>query len=174
MRTVHPARPAAVTRPATRLSRETIARRLRIGTAAASAVVLVAIVTAIVWAAIGPEPRTAHAIVNAVAVLIIACPCALGLATPMSIMVATRRGATAGVLFKNAEAIELLRTVDLVVTLGQEAVVDVPAGVELRNWDTDEPSVRGIEGIERMRLVRDDIATRVSELAARLGVTPSP
>ena len=63
----------------------------------------------IVWALVGPEPRLAHAIVNAVAVLIIACPCALGLATPMSIMVATGKGATAGVLFKNAEAIEMLR-----------------------------------------------------------------
>ncbi len=63
----------------------------------------------------GPEPRLAHALVNAVAVLIIACPCALGLATPMSIMVATGRGATAGVLFKNAEAIEILRKVDTLV-----------------------------------------------------------
>ena len=78
-------------------------------------VVGVAIVTAIVWATIGPEPRMAHAIVNAVAVLIIACPCALGLATPMSIMVAMGKGATSGVLFKNAEAIEVLRTVDTLV-----------------------------------------------------------
>jgi len=79
------------------------------------AVVVAAAVTAVVWALVGPEPRTAHAIVNAVAVLIIACPCALGLATPMSIMVATGRGATAGVLFKNAEAIEVLRSVDTLV-----------------------------------------------------------
>jgi Cu+-exporting ATPase len=78
-------------------------------------VVAVAAVTFAVWALWGPEPRTAHAIVNAVAVLIIACPCALGLATPMSIMVATGRGATAGVLFKNAEAIEVLRAVDTLV-----------------------------------------------------------
>ena len=63
----------------------------------------------------GPEPRLAHALVNAVAVLIIACPCALGLATPMSIMVAMGRGATAGVLFKNAEAIEVMRKVDTLV-----------------------------------------------------------
>src|SRR5262245_31663164 len=68
-------------------------------------VVGVSILTAVVWGTIGPEPRIAHAIVNAIAVLIIACPCALGLATPMSIMVATGKGATAGVLFKNAEAI---------------------------------------------------------------------
>jgi P-type Cu+ transporter len=79
------------------------------------AVVGIAAVTAIVWAAVGPEPRMAHAIVNAVAVLIIACPCALGLATPMSIMVATGKGARAGVLFRNAEAIEVFRTVDTLV-----------------------------------------------------------
>jgi arsenate-mycothiol transferase len=59
---------------------------------------------------------------------------------------------------------ELLRRVDLVVTLGREAQVEVPEGVELRNWDSDEPSERGIEGIERMRLVRDDIDSRVYEL----------
>jgi Cu+-exporting ATPase len=75
------------------------------------AVVLIAIVAFIVWASIGPEPRMAFAIINSVAVLIIACPCALGLATPMSIMVATGRGATAGVLFKNAEAVEIMRKV---------------------------------------------------------------
>ncbi len=68
-----------------------------------------------VWAIWGPDPRLAHALVNAVAVLIIACPCALGLATPVSIMVATGKGATAGVLFKNAEAIEILRKVDTLV-----------------------------------------------------------
>ncbi|QRY64222.1 low molecular weight phosphatase family protein [Gordonia sp. PDNC005] len=63
---------------------------------------------------------------------------------------------------------ELLARVDLVVTLGREAVVDAPAGVRLINWDTDEPSERGIDGIERMRLVRDDIAARVLALAADL------
>jgi len=78
-------------------------------------VVLIAVVTFIVWALLGPQPRMAYAIVNAVAVLIIACPCALGLATPMSIMVATGKGATLGVLFKNAEAIEVLRNVDTLV-----------------------------------------------------------
>jgi Cu+-exporting ATPase len=75
-------------------------------------VVLVAVVSAITWATIGPEPRAAYAIVNAVAVLIIACPCALGLATPMSIMVGTGRGAAAGVLIKNAEALEIMERVD--------------------------------------------------------------
>ncbi len=79
------------------------------------AVVAIAALTFAVWTVTGPEPRLAHAIVNAVAVLIIACPCALGLATPMSIMVATGKGATAGVLFRNAEAIEILRQIDTLV-----------------------------------------------------------
>jgi Cu+-exporting ATPase len=79
------------------------------------AVVAVALVTFIIWATAGPEPRLAYALVNAVAVLIIACPCALGLATPMSIMVGTGRGATAGVLIKNAEALEVLEKVDTLV-----------------------------------------------------------
>jgi len=79
------------------------------------AVILVAALTFAIWSAFGPEPRMAHGLVNAVAVLIIACPCALGLATPMSIMVATGRGARLGVLFRDAQAIELLRDVDTLV-----------------------------------------------------------
>ncbi|HEY5658184.1 MAG TPA: heavy metal translocating P-type ATPase, partial [Myxococcota bacterium] len=79
------------------------------------AVVLIAIVTFIVWALVGPAPAMAYALINAVAVLIIACPCALGLATPMSIMTATGKGATVGVLFKDAEAIEVMRKVDTLV-----------------------------------------------------------
>jgi Cu+-exporting ATPase len=79
------------------------------------AVIVAAIVTFIVWATVGPEPRLAYALVNAVAVLIIACPCALGLATPMSIMVGTGRGAEAGVLVKNAEALEILERVTTLV-----------------------------------------------------------
>ncbi len=78
-------------------------------------VVTASVITFVVWALVGPEPRMAHAVVNAVAVLIIACPCALGLATPMSIMVASGKGATLGVLFKNAEAIEVLEKVDTLV-----------------------------------------------------------
>ena len=79
------------------------------------AVVLIAAITFAVWSIWGPEPRMAHGLVNAVAVLIIACPCALGLATPMSIMVATGKAALNGILFKNAEAIEVMRTVDTLV-----------------------------------------------------------
>jgi P-type Cu+ transporter len=79
------------------------------------AVVLAALLTFMTWALIGPQPRLAYALVNAVAVLIIACPCALGLATPMSIMVAVGRGATAGVLVKNAEALEIFEKVDTLV-----------------------------------------------------------
>jgi P-type Cu+ transporter len=78
-------------------------------------VIVVAAVTFVVWSFVGPEPRLAHALVNAVAVLIIACPCALGLATPMSIMVGTGRGAEAGVLIRNAEALEILERVTTLV-----------------------------------------------------------
>ncbi|HUP64822.1 MAG TPA: heavy metal translocating P-type ATPase [Thermoanaerobaculia bacterium] len=102
------------------------------------AVILIALATFAVWASIGPEPRLVFAIVNAVAVLIIACPCALGLATPMSVMVAAGKGATAGVLFRNAEAIEVLRTVDTLVvdktgtlTLGKPELTTVLASGDL-------------------------------------------
>jgi P-type Cu+ transporter len=96
------------------------------------AVIAAAVITFIVWSVVGPEPRLAHALVNAVAVLIIACPCALGLATPMAIMVGTGRGATVGVLIKNAEALESLEKVDTLVvdktgtlTEGKPRVVSV-------------------------------------------------
>jgi Cu+-exporting ATPase len=78
-------------------------------------VVGIALLTFAIWASVGPEPRMTYALINAIAVLIIACPCALGLATPMSIMVATGKGATLGVLFKNAEAIEVMRKIDTLV-----------------------------------------------------------
>jgi Cu+-exporting ATPase len=96
--------------------------------------------------ALGAEPRLTHALVNAVAVLIIACPCALGLATPMSIMVATGRGAQAGVLFRNAEAIEVLRKVDTLVvdktgtlTEGKPKLVTRGARAGLRRGDAAAP-----------------------------------
>src|SRR3546814_4032814 len=79
------------------------------------AVVGVAIITLVVWGLFGPQPSWVYGLINAVAVLIIACPCALGLATPMSIMVATGRGATQGVLFRDAAAIEHLRKVDVLI-----------------------------------------------------------
>ena len=79
------------------------------------AVVLIAIATFAIWAVVGPSPKMAHALLNAVAVLIIACPCALGLATPMAIMVGTGRAALAGILVKNAEALEILERVDTLV-----------------------------------------------------------
>lgn len=79
------------------------------------AVIVAAIITFVGWAFFGPEPRLAYALINAVAVLIIACPCALGLATPMSVMVAMGKGATAGVLFKNAKAIEVMRQINTLV-----------------------------------------------------------
>ncbi|MBL8140237.1 MAG: heavy metal translocating P-type ATPase, partial [Acidobacteria bacterium] len=107
------------------------------------AVIATAVVTFIVWALIGPEPRLAHALVNAVAVIIIACPCALGLATPMAIMVGTGKGAQSGVLIKNAEALERLEKVDTLVvdktgtlTEGKPRVVDVVTadGVDRREF----------------------------------------
>ncbi|MBI5604373.1 MAG: heavy metal translocating P-type ATPase [Deltaproteobacteria bacterium] len=98
------------------------------------AVVGIAFLTFVIWAWIGPEPRMALALINAVAVLIIACPCALGLATPMSIMVAMGKGAMTGVLFKNAEAIEVMKKVDTLVvdktgtlTIGKPKLVEVAA-----------------------------------------------
>jgi P-type Cu+ transporter len=103
-------------------------------------VLAIAAITFVAWGAFGPEPRWAYAILNSLAVLIIACPCALGLATPMSIMVATGRGATSGILFRDAEAIELMRRIDTVIvdktgtlTLGKPAfhsIVPAPGFAE--------------------------------------------
>jgi len=105
-------------------------------------VVAVAVITFLVWGLFGPAPRMAHALVNAVAVLIIACPCALGLATPMSIMVAAGKGATVGVLFKNAEAIETLRKITTLVvdktgtlTEGKPRLVSVTPAADWQESD---------------------------------------
>jgi Cu+-exporting ATPase len=115
-------------------------------------VIVTAIATFVLWSVLGPEPAMTYALVNAVAVLIIACPCALGLATPMSIMVATGRAASLGVLFKNAEAIEVLRKVTTLVvdktgtlTEGKPALVTLePTG------RVDEPSLlRLVAALER-------------------------
>jgi len=106
------------------------------------AVVVIAVATFLVWWFVGPEPRLAYALVNAVAVLIIACPCALGLATPISIMVASGRGAQLGVLFRDAEAIESLREIDTLVidktgtlTVGKPALHQV---IVVAPWAEDE------------------------------------
>jgi Cu+-exporting ATPase len=108
-------------------------------------VVLVAVIAFVVWWIWGPEPRLSHALVNAVAVLIIACPCALGLATPMSIMVGTGRGATAGVLVKNAEALELMETIDtLVVDKTGTLTVGKPKLI----------AVRPIDGFDEQRVLQ--------------------
>jgi len=115
-------------------------------------VILIAAVTALAWGLFGPEPRLAYALANAVAVLIIACPCALGLATPMSIMVGTGRGASAGILIRNAEALEVLERVDTVVcdktgtlTEGKPRVVSVVAAPGMEEPDL----LRLAAGLER-------------------------
>ncbi|MDX8390364.1 MAG: heavy metal translocating P-type ATPase [Mariprofundaceae bacterium] len=105
-------------------------------------VVLVAAIAFAIWYAVGPEPKLAHAMISAVAVLIIACPCALGLATPISIMVGTGRGATAGVLIKNAESLEIMEKVNTVVvdktgtlTEGKPSLTTV---IPISDMDTDD------------------------------------
>ena len=109
------------------------------------AVLAIAAVTFIVWSLLGPQPRLAHGLVNAVAVLIIACPCALGLATPMAIMVGTGRGAHAGVLIKNAEALELLEKVDTLVIDKTGTLTQGKPSVE---------SVVAAEGFSDVELIR--------------------
>jgi len=124
----------------------------RVATYFVPAVVSISVVTFILWAIFGPQPRLAHAIVNAVAVLIIACPCALGLATPIAIMVATGRGAHAGILIRNAEAIETMQKVDTIVvdktgtlTEGKPALVSIFAEGSVTEGDL----VRLVAGVER-------------------------
>ena len=138
-------------------------------------VVLVALVTFTVWSLAGPEPRMAHALVNAVAVLIIACPCALGLATPMSIMVAAGQGAILGVLFRNAEAIELVRKVDTLVvdktgtlTEGKPRLVTVLPGP---GFD-EETLIRLAASLERGS--EHTLAEAIVQGSRRLGIALGP
>jgi len=139
------------------------------------AVLAVAVITFIVWLAIGPEPRLAHAIINAVAVLIIACPCALGLATPMAIMVGTGRGASAGVLIKNAEALETLQKADTLVldktgtlTQGKPELITVVAV----GGETEERVVRLVASLERGS--EHPLAAAVVEAALANGLSLIP
>ena len=134
------------------------------------AVILVAVITFVAWGIAGPEPRMAYALVNAVAVLIIACPCALGLATPMSVMVGTGRGATAGVLIRNATALEMLEKVDTVVidktgtlTEGKPRVVSVEAD------QNDGDMVRLAASLERAS--EHPLAGAVTRCADERGLT---
>ncbi len=137
------------------------------------AVIGIAIITFIVWSLVGPDPKLTHALINAVAVLIIACPCALGLATPMSIMVASGKGATIGVLFKNAEAIEILRKVDTLIvdktgtlTVGKPELVSVYA-----EQPRDEKKLLSIAaGLEIGS--EHPLATAIVEGAKNRGVSP--
>ena len=136
-------------------------------------VVAVAVLTFIVWSVWGPSPRMAHALINAVGVLIIACPCALGLATPMSIMVATGKGATMGVLFKNAEAIELLRKVDTLVvdktgtlTEGKPRLVSVKSAGQIK----EEELLRLAATLEKAS--EHPLATAIVSGARERGITP--
>jgi Cu+-exporting ATPase len=136
-------------------------------------VVLIAILTFAMWTWLGPEPRLAHALINAVAVLIIACPCALGLATPMSIMVATGKGASLGILFRSAEAIEEMRKIDTLVvdktgtlTEGKPKLVSVE-------------TVQGFEESTFLRLATSlerssehPLATAIVEGAKEKGIDP--
>jgi Cu+-exporting ATPase len=138
------------------------------------AVVLAAVAAFAVWATLGPEPRMVHALVNAVAVLIIACPCALGLATPMSIMVGTGRGATSGVLIRNAEALEVLEKVDTVVvdktgtlTEGKPRLVSVVASSGAR----EEELLRMAASLERAS--EHPLAAAVMRAAEERGLRPA-
>ena len=139
------------------------------------AVVAVAGLTALAWGLFGPEPRLAYALVDAVAVLIIACPCALGLATPMSIMVATGRGALAGVLIKHAEAIETLEKVDTLLvdktgtlTEGKPRLVSVSASDDASDADV----LALAAGLERGS--EHPLAAAILAGAAARGVAPAP
>jgi Cu+-exporting ATPase len=135
-------------------------------------VIAIAIVTALTWWLLGPEPRFAYAFLNAIAVLIIACPCAVGLATPISMTVAMGQGARAGILFRNAEAIERMRDIDTVVidktgtlTLGHPALTDFVA----EGIDQDE-ALALVAGVEQ--LSEHPIGLAIVEGAKARGLTP--
>jgi Cu+-exporting ATPase len=138
------------------------------------AVILIAVLTFIVWWLLGPQPRLAYALVNAVAVLIIACPCALGLATPISIMVASGRGAQLGVLFRDAEAIEALRDIDTLVldktgtlTLGRPALDQV---LTVKPW-TEAELLALAAGLERSS--EHPLARAIVDGAKVRGIAPA-
>ncbi len=137
------------------------------------AVIVAAIITFLVWALVGPEPRLAYALINAVAVLIIACPCALGLATPMSVMVAMGKGATIGVLFKNAKAIEVMRKIDTLVvdktgtlTEGKPRFISVIATA-----DVDETELLGL-AMSLERASEHPLAAAIVRGAEERGIAP--
>src|SRR5437667_6065324 len=139
------------------------------------AVVVVAIITFIVWRSARPEPRFSHALLNAVAVLIIACPCALGLATPMSVMVAVGRGAAAGVLVRDAAALEVLERVDTLVvdktgtlTEGRPELVSVTASGHLAEAEL----LRLAAGLARAS--EHPLATAIVSAARARAVEPAP
>ena len=137
-------------------------------------VVVIAVVTALAWWFFGPEPKFAYAFLNAVAVLIIACPCAVGLATPISMTVAMGQGARAGILFRNAEAIERMRDIDTVVvdktgtlTLGHPALTDFAAeGIP------ENEVLALVAGVEQ--LSEHPIGLAIVEGAKARGLTPQP
>ena len=142
------------------------------------AVVAVAVLTALAWGLFGPEPRLAYALVNSVAVLIIACPCALGLATPMSIMVATGRGALAGVLIRNAEALETLEKVETLLvdktgtlTEGKPRLASVVAADDATGAATDAKILALAAGLERGS--EHPLAAAILAGAAARGVAPT-
>jgi Cu+-exporting ATPase len=134
------------------------------------AVVAIAVITFVAWFLLGPQPRLAHALVNAVAVLIIACPCALGLATPMAIMVGVGRGARAGVLIKNAEALEILEKVDtLVIDKTGTLTEGKPTLVSYSQTLADEPELlRLAASLERAS--EHPLASVVVDAAAKRGL----
>jgi Cu+-exporting ATPase len=135
-------------------------------------VIVIAVVTALVWALFGPDPAMTYALVNAVAVLIIACPCAVGLATPISMTVAMGQGALSGILFRNAEAIERMREIDTLVvdktgtlTVGHPALTDfVAEGI------TEEEALALVAGAEQPS--EHPIARAIVEGAQARGVAP--